>query len=137
MIDIHNHLLINTDDGPTSKAEARDLLRQAEGQGITDVMITPHHHAGFHYTPKGKVFSKIETLHDIIGAENLSINVHHGQEIRINEHIMEELRDGLSTTLNDTDYILIELPFDALPPYYEAVLDELIDNGYTPIIAHP
>ncbi|MET3112082.1 tyrosine-protein phosphatase YwqE [Salinicoccus halitifaciens] len=39
MIDIHNHLLINTDDGPTSKTEARDLLKQAEGQGITDVMI--------------------------------------------------------------------------------------------------
>ncbi|MET3112081.1 tyrosine-protein phosphatase YwqE [Salinicoccus halitifaciens] len=50
---------------------------------------------------------------------------------------MEELRDGLSTTLNDTDYILIELPFDALPPYYETVLDELMDNGYRPIIAHP
>ena len=137
MIDIHNHLLINIDDGPTSKKEAHDLLVQAAEQGITDVMITPHHQVGNWYTPKERVLEEIKILKAIINDNNIDINVHHGQEIRINEHILEELRDGINTTLNDSSYILVELPFGELPPFYETVIDELIDNGYIPIIAHP
>lgn len=137
MIDIHNHLLINIDDGPTSKNEAQDLLEQAAAQGITDIMITPHHQVGNWYTPKERVLEEIKILKAIINDNNIDINVHHGQEIRINENILEELRDGINTTLNDTSYILVELPFGELPPFYESVIDELIGNGYTPIIAHP
>ena len=137
MIDIHNHLLINIDDGPTSKNEANDLLEQAAAQGITDIMITPHHQVGNWYTPKEKVLEEIKILKAIINDHNIDINVHHGQEIRINEHILEELRDGINTTLNDSRYILVELPFGELPPFYGTVIDELVMNGYTPIIAHP
>ena len=137
MIDIHNHLLINIDDGPTSKNEAHDLLEQAAAQGITDIMVTPHHQVGNWYTPKEKVLEEIKILEAIINDNNIDINVHHGQEIRINEHILEELRDGINTTLNDSSYILVELPFGKLPPYYDAVIDELVTHGYTPIIAHP
>ena len=137
MIDIHNHLLINIDDGPTSKNEAHDLLEQAALQGITDIMVTPHHQVGPYYTPKEKVLGEIKILKKIINDNNIDINVHHGQEIRINEHILEELRDGISTTLNDSGYILVELPFGELPTFYETVIDDLLENGYTPIIAHP
>src|SRR5699024_201081 len=104
MIDIHNHLLINIDDGPTSKNEAQDLLEQAADQGITDIMITPHHQVGNWYTPKERVLEEIKILKAIINDNNIDINVHHGQEIRINEHILEELRDGINTTLNDNSY---------------------------------
>lgn len=137
MIDIHNHLLINIDDGPTSKNEAQALLEQASAQGITDVFITPHHQVGNWYTPKQKVLEEIKILKAMIDDNNIHINVHHGQEIRINEHILEELRDGINTTLNDSRYILVELPFGELSPFYGTVIDDLVINGYTPIIAHP
>lgn len=137
MIDIHNHLLINIDDGPTSKNAAHDLLEQASAQGITRIFVTPHHQVGSWYTPKERVLEEIKILKAIINDNNIDLSVHHGQEIRINEHILEELRDGINTTLNDSSYILVELPFGELPPFYGAVIDELVENGYTPIIAHP
>ncbi len=34
MIDIHNHILPNIDDGPTNETEMMDLLKQATTQGI-------------------------------------------------------------------------------------------------------
>ncbi|HCZ8226552.1 TPA: capsular biosynthesis protein, partial [Staphylococcus aureus] len=43
MIDVHNHLLIGVDDGPQSVEETISLLEQAKKQGITGIVVTPHH----------------------------------------------------------------------------------------------
>ena len=59
MIDIHNHLLINVDDGPSLEDETLDLLLQAHAQGITDIICTPHHHSPAHITPSSVVYEKI------------------------------------------------------------------------------
>ena len=48
MIDIHNHLIPNIDDGSDSLELSRNLLEEAIEEGITDVLITPH------YMPKGE-----------------------------------------------------------------------------------
>ncbi len=137
MIDIHNHLLMNVDDGPTSEDEVLNLLHQAIDQGITNIMLTPHHHVGPYMTPKDTVMEKLQEIQKLIDENELDIEVHHGQEIRINETIIDDLNRGFNTSLNDSQYILVEMPFTELPPFYETVIDELIENGYTPIIAHP
>lgn len=137
MIDIHNHLLMNVDDGPMSEDEVLNLLHQAIDQGITNIMLTPHHHAGPYMTPKDTVLEKLQEIQKLIDDNELDINVHHGQEIRINETIIDDLDRGFNTCLNDSQYILVEMPFTELPPFYDKVIDELLENGYTPIIAHP
>nr|MDK7245920.1 capsular biosynthesis protein [Staphylococcus lugdunensis] len=43
MIDIHNHILINVDDGPKTKEDAITLLTQAKNEGVTEIVATPHH----------------------------------------------------------------------------------------------
>ncbi len=44
MIDIHNHILPNIDDGPTKiKDKMMDLLKQATTQGVTEIIVTSHH----------------------------------------------------------------------------------------------
>ena len=40
MIDFHNHVLANVDDGPKSLDESIDMLKTAEKQGITDIINT-------------------------------------------------------------------------------------------------
>lgn len=43
MIDMHNHVLIDVDDGPGTTKDAIALIRQAVDNGITDIIATPHH----------------------------------------------------------------------------------------------
>ena len=43
MIDFHNHVLPNVDDGSDSLEMSLDMLRQAVDQGITDVVNTVHY----------------------------------------------------------------------------------------------
>ena len=57
MIDIHNHILPNIDDGPTNETEMLDLLRQATTQGVTEVIVTSHHLHPRYTTPIEKVKS--------------------------------------------------------------------------------
>ena len=42
MIDFHNHIIPNLDDGSKSIEMSLNMLREAEHQGITDVVNTVH-----------------------------------------------------------------------------------------------
>lgn len=137
MIDIHNHLLINVDDGPRSEDETLDLLLQAQAQGITDIICTPHHHSPAHITPSSVVYEKISEVKNIIDDNNINITVHPGQEIRINDDIIEELNNGKSITLANGKYILVEFSFTELKEDVEEVFEKLRELDLTPIIAHP
>ena len=43
MIDFHNHILPNMDDGSSSLEMSLDMLENASKQGITDVVNTVHY----------------------------------------------------------------------------------------------
>ena len=43
MIDFHNHILPNFDDGSKSLEMTINMLREAEKQGITDIVNTTHY----------------------------------------------------------------------------------------------
>jgi protein-tyrosine phosphatase len=137
MIDIHNHLFINIDDGPSSKKEVVNLLAQAIEQGVTHIICTPHHHSGSYVTPSDVVAQKISEVKNIIKENDFNIEVHPGQEIRINNDILNELDLGISIPLNNTHYVLVEFSFTELREDVHDIFEALRARGYTPIIAHP
>lgn len=137
MIDIHNHLLIGVDDGPQTDQDALDLLKQAEKNGITDVIVTPHHKSGNFINQKEQILSEMKILEEIIKAHHVNIKVHPGQEIRIYGDLVNDLEGGLNISLNHSNYVLVEFSFTEIPHYIEQLLFDLQMKGYTPIIAHP
>ena len=137
MIDIHNHLLVGADDGPATEQDALDLLHQAQENGITDIIVTPHHYSGDFVNPKSKILTDMEELKSIISQNDININVYPGQEIRINGDLVEELEAGLNLSLNHSSYVLVEFPFTEVPNYAEKLFFDLQMKNYTPIIAHP
>lgn len=137
MIDIHNHLLVGVDDGPQSEQEAADLLRQAIQNGITDIVVTPHHYSGDYINPKSKIITDMELLENLIEVHQLDINVYPGQEIRINGELVNELESGVNLPLNQTKYVLVEFSFTEIASYTERLFFDLQMKGYTPVIAHP
>ncbi|TVT28907.1 hypothetical protein FO441_01100 [Salinicoccus cyprini] len=137
MIDIHNHVLIGIDDGPQTEEAAVALLKQAIDNGITDIIATPHHHSGAFFNSESKIIEKMEELTKIIEKHQLDIKVHPGQEIRINGDMVSELQSGVSLSLNQSQYVLVEFSFTDVPNYVESLLYDLQMKGYIPVIAHP
>src|SRR5699024_4892383 len=137
MIDIHNHLLISADDGPSTEEEAIALLKQAKSNGVSQILVTPHHLSGDYYNEKDKILKDLETLKSLIFEENLEIEVYPGQEIRINGDLVNDLEKGVNLSLNHSRYVLIEFSFTEVPNYVDKLFFDLQLKGYTPVIAHP
>lgn len=137
MIDIHNHLLIDVDDGPQDEEEALALIKQAKDSGITDIIVTPHHYNGNYVNPKSTVMTKMEELKSLINEHGLGVKIHPGHEIRINGEITAELASEVNMSLNGSKYVLVEFSFTELASYTGQLFFDLQMKGYTPLIAHP
>ncbi|MEB7847913.1 tyrosine-protein phosphatase [Staphylococcus equorum] len=137
MIDLHNHLLIDVDDGPQTNQDAIELVKQAKEEGVSEIVVTPHHLHTRYNNPIQKVKEKIQELQAIVEFQESNVRLYHGQEIRITDQMVQDIKNGDIVGINDSRYLLIELPTNEVPHYTKNLFYELQTMGYTPIIAHP
>lgn len=138
MIDIHSHIIWGIDDGSKSREMTLNMLRTAEGNGTKTIIATPHYFRGTYDCEYEQVKTKVRELNELVEEKNINIQIVYGQEVYYSENIMKYYLDGEIGTLNDTRYMLIELPMDKFS--VEEVIDnlyELIIQGVIPVIAHP
>ncbi|QPW15771.1 capsular biosynthesis protein [Mammaliicoccus sciuri] len=137
MIDIHNHILVDADDGPKSLEDTIALLRQAKEQGINAIVVTPHHLHPRYSNNFDAVTKSIEELNKIDEIAKLNIQLYPGQEIRLSDQILQDIEQHRIYGINYTKYLLIELPSNEVPHYTKKLLYEIQNKGFIPIIAHP
>ncbi|WP_434796069.1 tyrosine-protein phosphatase [Staphylococcus equorum] len=137
MIDMHNHILVGVDDGPQNINEAIELLKQAKGEGVTDIVVTPHHLHTKYSNDIEKVKIKLNELKNNLEIKELELRLYAGQEIRITDQIIEGIKNGEIEGINESRYLLIEFPSNEIPYYTNQLFYELQTMGYMPIIAHP
>jgi len=136
MIDIHNHILPNVDDGSKSTEESLAMLKTAIDQGITDVVSTVHfQHPKMEKmnTDYGSLEKKIQLLQNKIGDK---IKIHLGAEVYFLPNLLDVKKHNF-TVFNHGKYMLIEFQSYYNHPNYEFELQKLKISGTTPIIAHP
>lgn len=138
MIDIHNHILFNMDDGAEDIDTCVQMCIDAYKNGVSAIAVTPHF---FKYDQLDNFVyerdEKIKRLRHILENEEIELLVFSGAELFLSDKIFDA--DNLDQlTINHSQYMLCEFPlgpFDVnrVPLW----IDELISRGYTPIIAHP
>ena len=138
MIDIHNHIINNVDDGCKSINDSILLLKNAQFDGITDVICTPHYMKhGKYRANKSIVEENFNILKLACINENINVNLHLGNEIMLTDEIYKLIKSIKVNTLANSKYVLFEFRFDEYP---EIIYNEVYDlwiNGYVPILAHP
>ena len=136
MFDIHSHLLPGIDDGSSSFEESLTMLKNAYDDGIRDIIITPHYERdGYFHSNKEANLKLLEELKE--RAKDIAINLYLGNEIYINENIIDDLKEGKVSTLANSNYLLVEFPFTYYDDLYDGILYDLKKEGYKIIIAHP
>ncbi|MFQ6610859.1 MAG: tyrosine-protein phosphatase [Fidelibacterota bacterium] len=139
MIDFHNHILPNVDDGSKSMEMSLNMLRTAAEQGITDVVNTVHFQ---HPKVDGKDISKkaclpvMEELQNESDKLGLEVKLHLGSEVFYLPNLLDISEDPL-VTIGNGKYMLIEFLTHQLPGTHRQMLFDLKMKGITPIIAHP
>lgn len=137
MIDIHNHVIPNVDDGPENEQSMIDLIKQAADQNITGIIATPHH---LHYRYNNEfqdVEKKVSKINENEKIKELGVTIYPGQEIRVTDQLLVELDNGKIKGLNNSKYLLLELPSNEVPSYCQNLIYEIQIRGYVPIIVHP
>jgi protein-tyrosine phosphatase len=136
MVDIHCHVLPETDDGANSLEESVAMCRTAAADGIKTIVATPHMFDGVHTTPdKETISQKIAMLTQACDA---CVTIVPGGEVRYSYEIFQEAGDpSARIRLNGSSYMLLEFPFHSLPPNIEMTMFQILNAGITPVIAHP
>ena len=62
MIDLHNHILPNLDDGPSSWETSLNMCRQAVANGIKTIVATPHTLNGAYDNKPQDIEEKVKIL---------------------------------------------------------------------------
>lgn len=138
MTDIHSHILFDVDDGSKSIEESIELLKKLKDIGFNNIILTPHYIEGSEYCSKNSEKKKrLKQLKEELSNQKIDINIYLGNEIFINNNIYELIKAGEIKTLNNTRYILVELPFHNQIVNLEDIIYELKIKGLIPIIAHP
>lgn len=136
MVDVHCHMIPGVDDGSRSMQETLQMLKIAERQGTTHVIVTPHFKNGHHNASPKKVEGLLNDIRAEAEEAGINISLYQGNEVFYYDEMCEELDTGKISTINGTGYVLVEfLPTDTFV-YIRNALDNIISEGYTPILAH-
>ena len=133
MLDIHSHILYGIDDGSRTKEESIELLRYLESQGVKKIIVTPHYIENTLYeatiSKKKKIIKELE--------KETNIKLYIGNEVYFSDKTLDLLKEKKLSCLNDSRYLLIELPMSSKIKDLDEMIFDLTISGIVPIIAHP
>ena len=133
MIDIHSHIIFGMDDGSPTLGESIKMLQQAQKLGITTIFATPHYQENiFELESMEKNFLQVAEK-----AREYGITLKMGSEVYINPFVDKLVKEKKVLLLNRASYILLELPYEAIPLYTFETIYKLQLQRLSVIIAHP
>ncbi len=133
MIDFHAHILPNIDDGARTLEDTFKIIKEAEDIGFKKIISTSHYIEDYFYKDEEERKKIIDEINKNTG--NIEIII--GSEIYSNPDIVTLIKEKKASTINNTRYVLFEIPFSNNISYFNIMIDDLKRNRYIPIIAHP
>ncbi len=138
MVDLHTHILPGIDDGARVMDESLDMLNIAAKTGTDKLAVTPHL-----FNPRignvdiQEVRSRFGALKNAAAENGIKTEIFLGSEVFCSDEFLNTLSDKNFFTLNGTDYLLVEFPFEETTDQIINGASAVINAGYRPIIAHP
>lgn len=136
MIDIHTHILYDTDDGAKTLEDSLNILTKAYKNNVTDIVLTPHYikNTKYNLDVKEKT-NRLNILKKELKKRGININLYIGNEVLIEKDLISLYKE--ISTINNSRYILIEFPLNSKNIYLDELLEEIKTLKLVPIIAHP
>lgn len=134
MVDIHCHILPGLDDGADTFEESVQMAEMAIEDGITHVVGTPHANDQFRFDPD-LIKKRRNELQEKIGPRLMLAT---GCDFHFNFENLQDIETNRTKyTINQKNYLLVELNDFSIPPNIDDTFHHLQLLGIAPIITHP
>ncbi len=133
MIDLHCHILPGLDDGAPDLQSSLEMAAMASECGITAIAATPH----CALDRCQEVFDSFTQLQQALQREQIPVQLLPGMEIFGTPETAQLLRQNRLLTLNGSRYPLVEFGFYTDGRQETQILEQIVDAGFTPLVAHP
>lgn len=139
MTDIHAHILPGLDDGSDRTHTSLRMAELAVRSGVTDLIATPHSNqrGRFENYASEELTAQFERLHQALQRERIPLRLHLGMEVFATRDLAALYRAGKLLTLAGSRYLLMEFGFKDDAYDMERILQDMMDAGVTPVLAHP
>ena len=138
-LDFHNHVIPNVDDGAADLDAALAAIETMRAQGIGHIIASPHLRASVaRNLAKGDdYFARVDTAWGLLekAASSSAPRLHRGFEILLDEPTVDLSNPVLR--LAGSSFVLVEFPFNFIPPHSADVLFNIRVQSHYPIVAHP
>lgn len=137
MIDFHSHILPGVDDGSASIEDTMQLIKEAGNAGFTKIISTSHYVEEQYEYDEATRKQFLEILNSGVKTLGEDMQLYLGSEIYASYNMVELLTEGKASSINNSRYVLFELPMQNEFPNLKNIIYNLCANNYIPIIAHP
>lgn len=137
MYDLHAHILPGLDDGAATIETSVEMARVAAEQGTRFILATPHRRDVTERSSVRRVRELADEVNRRVSDQGIDVMLAVGMENHVDSGLPGDVSRGRALPINGTAYILVEMPFSGYPDFVEPALERLIDQGLTPVLAHP
>lgn len=139
MIDFHSHILPGLDDGAHDIETSLEMLRRSMASGIDTVIATSHCYpvdieaATDFPVKRDAAFNALSSA--IYSLDESLPNIIRGAEVHLSKGV-SRLPNLDKLCIEDTNYILLELPYEKWTDEIYEEIYHIIRQGFRPILAH-
>lgn len=134
-VDLHCHMLFDTDDGAVTEQEMYDMLDMAYDDGIRHICLTPHVKPfadGENERYADDAFAKL----NVYAKKYADMKLYRGNELFYSHNALDALASGKCLSLNGSRYVLVEFLPNVNFYDFSFALHQLSGGGYLPLVAH-
>ncbi len=137
MIDFHTHIIPAIDDGVKTIDDTIEVIKEAKKAGFTAIISTSHYLEGNYEAREEQRKEYIKQIKSKLYEKNSEIEIYLGSEIYISYNMLQLIKEKKASTINNSRYVLFELPRNDNVIYLKQIVNQLLEEQYIPIIAHP
>ena len=118
MIDFHSHILPGIDDGSRNLEQSIYMVNEAKNVGFTKIISTSHYMENYYECNEQERKRLLKEVQDSVDG----IELYLGNEIYITNNMIDLLKNGQASSINNTRYVLFEFPLINTKPMNDGII---------------
>jgi len=137
-IDIHSHLLYGVDDGCQTLEQTIECINHLKQAGYVASICTPHIVPDkFPDNTPASLLPKFQKMQQELRDAGVDYPLFMGGEVTSRPYTVEWFKENGVPTLAGSRYVLMDVWGTDWHDWLNPLMQWVIDQGYTPILAHP